>query len=301
MANIKKILSNPREYAIALLNSTAPFFPDKLFLKIKFWLRVGYPLDFKNPKTFNQKLQWLKLYGRTPQDTLLADKYAVKDIVAQKIGKQYVVPLIGVWDSVDDIDFSKLPQRFVMKVTHDSGGVYICKDKSSINIDEVKALFRDSVKRDFYAVSREKAYRKIPHKIIAEEYIEDDNGELNDYKFFCFNGEPKMLFVAEGRQKGEEFLTFDFFDMDFNHLPFLNGHPNANHVIEKPAAFEKMKELAAILSKGMPHVRIDFYAIGEKVYFGEFTFSHFGGMTPFEPVEWDYKIGEWLNLGINKK
>ena len=301
ISKIKKIILTPKEYAIALLNRCAFLFPDKLFLKLKFRLRVGYKLDLKHPVTYNQKIQWLKLYGRCSEDTRLADKLEVKEIGADKIGREHVVPLLGSWDNVEDIDFASLPNRFVLKVTHDSGGVFVCKDKSNLDYDEVRRLFKTSLERDFYLVSREKAYRNIPHRIIAEEYIEDDNGTLKDYKFFCFNGEPKILFIADGRQKGEEYVTFDFYDMNFNHLPIINGHPNASVEQECPKTFEKMKQLAAILSKGIPHVRVDLYEVGDKVYFGEYTFSHWGGMTPFSPIEWDYRMGEWINLDLVKK
>lgn len=273
--------------------------PDKVYLHIKYYCRMGKCLHLRNPQTFSEKVQWLKLYGRRPIDTILSDKYAVKEQISKMIGSQYVIPLIGVWVKFDDIDFDKLPNQFVLKCTHDSGGIVVCKDKSQLDIEKARRVISRGLDRDFYVFSREKAYKNIPRRVIAEEYKEDKStGELRDYKFFCFNGEPKLLFVASDRQvKGEE-TKFDFFDMDYNHLPFTNGHPNAEVPPLKPVCFEEMKEIAAKLSKGIPHVRVDLYEVNGKVYFGEMTYSHWGGMTPFEPEEWDYKLGSWIHLPL---
>lgn len=288
-----------RRVLLAILERVAPVVPvpDKLYLRIKYYCRMGKNLNLRNPQTYNEKLQWLKLYGRRPIDTTLSDKYAVKEYIEKTIGKQYVIPLLGVWDKFDDIDFRKLPNQFVLKCTHDSGGVVICKDKSSFDIDAARKLIERGMKHDFYVYSREIAYKDIPRRIIAEEYREDSKtGELRDYKFFCFDGEPKALFIASDRQvKGEE-TKFDFFDMDYKHLPFTNGHPNASVWPEKPLCFDEMKRLAAKLSAGIPHVRVDFYEVDGKVYFGEMTYSHWGGMTPFNPEEWDYTFGSWIKL-----
>ena len=276
--------------------------PDKTYLRIKYYLRMGRRLNLNNPTAFTEKLQWLKLYGRRPIDTVLSDKYAVKEYIAKTIGEQYVIPLLGVWDRFEDIDFDALPNQFVLKCTHDSGGILVCKDKTQLDIEEIKKKFNRSLKTDYYVYSRERAYKNIPRRIIAEEYKEDSKTkELRDYKFFCFDGVPKLLFVASDRQvKGEE-TKFDFFDMDYNHLPFINGHPNAKELPEKPSRFEEMKELAAKLSKDIPHVRVDFYEVDGRVFFGEMTYSHWGGMTPFEPEEWDYTIGSWIKLPqVNK-
>lgn len=274
---------------------------DKLFLKVKFRLLMGYWPNFKNPRTFNEKIQWLKIYGRTNDDLILTDKYLVKKYIEDKIGKQYVIPLLGVWDKPEDVDFDSLPSRFVIKCNHNSGGIYVCKDKTKIDIEKIRNRLRNGLKADYYVCSREHAYKGIPRKIIAEEYMEDnETKELRDYKFFCFNGEPRIMFIASGRSQGEEAVTFDFFDMDYNHLPFTNGHPNAKIPPQKPDCFEEMKRLASVLAKGKPHVRIDFYEVNGKVFFGEFTFSHWGGMKPFEPEEWDYKLGEMITLPIKK-
>lgn len=292
-----------RRYCNSIIDRLTPVIPipDKVYLRIKFYCRMGKRLNLKNPQTFNEKLQWLKLYGRRPIDTVLSDKYAVKEYIAKTIGEQYVIPLIGVWDKFEDIDFDKLPNQFVLKCTHDSGGIVVCKDKNKLDIDSARKMFNKSLKTDYYVYSREKAYRDIPRRIIAEEYREDSKtGELRDYKFFCFDGEPKALFIATDRQTDGEETKFDFFDMHYNHLPFTNGHPNAPIPPEKPVCFEEMKELASKLSKGIPHVRVDFYEVDGQVYFGEMTYSHWGGMRPFEPEEWDYTFGSWIKIPIDK-
>ena len=271
--------------------------PDELYLKFMYRAKIGKKLNLKNPQTFNEKLQWLKLYNRKPEYIIMADKYAARDYIANTIGVEYLIPLLGVWDKFEDINFNSLPDKFVLKPTHTSGNIFICKDKSKINFHLLKKEVKTWLNKDYYWLHREWPYKGIPHKIIAEKYMNDDStNELRDYKFFCFNGEPKILFVATERQvKGEE-VKFDFFDMSYKHLDIKNGHPNATIIPEKPINFEKMKELAKILSKDNPHVRVDFYEVNEKIYFGELTFYHFSGIVPFQPEEWDYKLGEWIKI-----
>ena len=297
ITKFRHFIDHPRAIILARFERIAPIVPDKLYLHIKYYLRMGKRLNLRHPVTYNEKIQWLKLYARRPIDTTLSDKYAVKEYIAKTIGERYVIPLIGVWDKFDDIDFDKLPNQFVLKCTHDSGGVVICKDKSLFDVEEARKVINRGLKNDYYVFSRERAYRDIPRRIIAEEYREDSKTkELRDYKFFCFNGEPKALFIASDRQANGEETKFDFFDMDYNHLPFTNGHPNASVLPEKPSCFEEMKSLAAKLSEGIPHVRVDFYEVNGQVYFGEMTYSHWGGMTPFEPEEWDIIFGDWIKL-----
>lgn len=281
-------------------HSPAYIFSDKTYLKLKFKKKMGYKLNLDNPQTYSEKLQWMKLYHHVPEYTQMVDKAESKDFVASKIGKQYIIPTLGIWDNFDDIDFSKLPDQFVLKTTHDSGGVVVCKDKSKLNIKDTKAILTFSQKRDYYKTSKEWPYKNVPHRILAEKYMEDETGELRDFKFFCFDGKVKALFIASDRFTPDEETKFDFFDENFNHLPFTNGHPNASHKIEKPQSFDEMKRLAEILSEGIPHVRVDFYNINGQIYFGEMTFFHWGGMKPFEPIEWDYKFGEWITLPEKK-
>ncbi len=300
---IKKIfdclIHNPRKLVAAGLVRIAKLFPDELYLKLLFRLRMGYKLNLDNPQTFCEKLQWLKLHNRKPEYTQMVDKYDAKRYVADIIGEEYIIPTIGVWDRVEDIDFDKLPNQFVLKCTHDSGGIVICKDKSQLDIAATKKLLRRGLKKNYYWQNREWPYKNITPRIICEQYMVDESGyELKDYKWFCFDGVAKALFIATDRGvKGEE-TKFDFYDTEFNHLPFTNGHPNASKEIKKPAGFEQMKQFASQLSKGQPHLRVDFYDINGKIYFGELTFYHWSGTMPFDPMEWDYTFGSWINLDI---
>ena len=271
--------------------------PDKTYLNIRFKKVFGRSVNWKDPKSYSEKLQWLKVYDRKPIYTTMVDKYEAKQYVAKKIGDEYIIPTLGVWDKVSDINFDALPDQFVLKCTHDSGGLVICPDKSKLDIDEAKKKLAHSLKQNFFWSGREWPYKNVKPRIIAEKYMVDESGyELKDYKFFCFDGEPKALFIASDRQVEGEETKFDFFDMEFNHLPFTNGHPNAPHPVKRPDSFEKMKELAATLSEDIPQLRVDFYDINGQIYFGELTFFHHSGLETFDPEEWDYKFGEWIKL-----
>ena len=273
---------------------------DELYLKIAYRARMRLKLNLEKPQRYNEKLQWLKLYNRRPEYTMMVDKYEVKKYVANIIGQEFIIPTLGVWDSFDDIDFSKLPEKFVLKCTHDSGGLIVCKNKETLDISAARTKINRCLKHSFFWGMREWPYKDVKPRVIAEQYMEDkQTGELRDYKFFCFGGEVKALFIATERMKGEE-TKFDFFDEQFNHLPFTNGHPNAEMMPQKPLRFEDMKILAEKLSKDIPHVRIDFYEVDGKVYFGEMTFFHWSGFTPFVPDTWDYKFGSWITLPQKK-
>ena len=269
---------------------------DKKYIQFLWKYRMNYPLNLDNPQTYNEKLQWLKLYNQNPSYTTMVDKYLVKDYVANIIGEEYIIPTLGVYESVEDIEFDTLPNQFVLKCTHDSGGLVICKDKSKLDILQARKKIRKSLNTDFYLLAREWPYKNVQRRVLAEQYMEDKvTQELRDYKFFCFNGKPEFLFIATGRQFQKE-PYFDFFDMDFNHLPFKHGHPNSPILPDKPKNFELMKQLSEKLSQGFAHLRVDLYEINGKVYFGELTFFHHSGMVPFEPQEWDFKYGELIKL-----
>ena len=274
--------------------------PDKIYLSLKYYKAFGRWPNWKNPQTFSEKLQWLKLYDRKPVYTTLVDKFAVKRYVADTIGEEYVIPTLGVWDKPEDIEWDKLPNRFVLKTTHGGGneGVVICRNKSTFDRDKAIRLLNESLKTDLYIVWREWPYKNVPKRVIAEEYIEPrpDIKDLANYKFFCFDGKVKGLFVATERQNPNEEVKFDFFDAEFNHLPFRQGHDHARITPKKPENFELMKKTAEQLSKGMHHVRVDLYDLGGKVLFGELTLFHFSGMVPFEPEEWDKRFGDMLTL-----
>lgn len=271
---------------------------DKKYLQKKFKLVFGYDLDLDNPRTFNEKLQWLKLYDRNPEYTIMVDKYRVRKYISEKIGEEYLIPLLGVWDSPDEIDFDKLPDQFVLKCNHNSGiGMCICRNKSELDINKVKSELRKGLKENYYWGGREWPYKDVPKKIIAEKYMEDKNiGALNDYKIFCFDGKAKFMFVATERQNKDTETKFDFYDMDFNHLPFTNGHPNSKAEIKCPSMLQEMKNIAEILSQNIPHLRVDLYEINGRIYFGELTFSHWSGFVPFDPKEWDFKFGDLIKL-----
>jgi hypothetical protein len=211
-----------------------------------------------------------------------------------------IIPTLGVWDSFEQIDFSSLPGQFVLKCTHDSGGLVICKDKSMLDIEAARRKINRSLSTNYYKWGREWPYKDVKPRIIAEEYMVDESGyELKDYKFFCFDGIPKAMFIATDRGVENTETKFDFYDMDFKHLPFTNGHENSQKELRCPDTFEEMKRLAGLLSRGIPHVRVDFYDINGIVYFGELTFAHWSGMVPFKPDEWDYIFGEWIKLPDN--
>lgn len=268
--------------------------PDEQFIRLQYALKMKKDLNLDNPKTFNEKLQWLKLYDRNPLYTKLVDKYTVREFVADRIGEEYLIPLYGVYEDYDAIDFNALPESFVLKMTHTSGGVYVTQNKEKIDHEKWREEMDAWLHSNYYWVHREWPYKNVPPRIIAEKFMVDESGtDLKDYKFFCFDGEPKMLFI--GSQRATD-LRFDFFDMNFNHLPVQQQTKNSDRDLKKPKGFDKMVELARELSQGIPHVRVDFYDINGQIYFGELTFYHNGGHEPFTPDSFDYKLGELLTL-----
>lgn len=278
-----------------LLEAFTFFIPDKLYLSIIYFLIFRKKLNLKSPTTYNEKLQWLKLNDRNPLYTVLVDKYAVKEYMRTLIGDDYILPTIAVYENVDEIDLNKLPNSFVLKTTHDSGGVIICKNKNTFDIESASKFLDSRLKRNFYYSWREWPYKNVKPRIIAEKYIDDLDG-VDDYKFFCFNGKVKYLFIATERQSEKEETKFDFYDRNFNHLPFTNGHPNSNKVLQKPKTYDKMISLAEKISKGIPHVRVDLYTVNEKIFFGEMTFYHWSGLKPFNPEKWDIIFGDEIDL-----
>jgi len=293
---IRTFVKKPRVLLIKFVQFLSPIFGDKCYIKLMFRLRAGYCLNLTNPQTFNEKLQWLKLYYRTPEQTKMVDKYAVKSYVNEKIGEEYTIATLGVWDSFDDIDFNLLPNKFVLKTTHDQGGVVVCIDKATFNYAQAKTKLTYHLKRNFYLKFREWPYKNVKPRIIAEEFIGDGEMDLKDYKFYCFNGKAKILFIASGR--GGRQTNFDFYDIDFNHLDIKRPNTVQSKEGNKiPENYRKMVELAETLSGNFPHVRVDFYNLEGKIYFGELTFYTGSGMKPFYPKKWDYTFGSWIDLG----
>lgn len=249
------------------------------------------------PSTFNEKLQYLKLYDRKPEYTIMVDKYRVRDYIAEKIGAEYLIPLVGVWDSPDQIDFDALPNQFAMKCNHNSGlGMCICTDKAKLDVSKVKRELRRGLKQDYYLTGREWPYKDVPRKIIAEQFMKSDAGGLTDYKIHCFNGEPKIVLVCKDRFT-ETGLTEDFFSAQWEHLDIRRPkHPNASKPIPQPEELPQLLSLARVLSKDILFLRVDFYIIEHRIYFSELTFFPASGFEKFVPEKWDEILGDWLAL-----
>lgn len=273
---------------------------DEEYLKRKYKACMGKELNLSSPKAFNEKLQWLKLHDRKPEYTMMVDKYAVRKYIADTIGEEYLIPLLGVWDNPDDIDFDSLPNQFVLKCNHNSGlGMCICKDKSNLNIEKVKNDLRKGLKQDYYLTCREWPYKDVPRKIVCEKYMTDSRtNDLYDYKFFCFGGEVKCFKVDYDR-----FIEHhaNYFDKNGNILPFGEADlpPIYDKNIKMTKNLEKMCELAEKLTAGKPFLRADFYDVEGKIYFGELTFYPASGMGKFTDDSWDECLGKWLKLSNN--
>lgn len=267
---------------------------DSQYLKFVYRIEQKEKLNLVNPVSFTQKLQYLKLYDRNPEYTKLVDKLAVKDYVSDIIGKEHVIKTINSWDNANKINFKELPDKFVLKVTHDSGGLVICKDKSKLDIKKTRKMLSKALKFNYFRYSREWPYKNVPRKILCEEYMQDSKTEdLVDYKFYCFNGEPKFLYFSRYEHQENEELSF--FTLDWQLAPFQRkNHKMLTIMPEKPDCFDEMIQIASKLSKNIPFVRVDLYVINQKIYFGEMSFFPASGMAKFYPEEWNNKIGEWI-------
>lgn len=289
---------NPKNLIILLMQKNIIKISDEKFLKLLYKMKFKKELDLNNPKTFNEKIQWLKLYDRKDKYTIMSDKHAAKEYVSKIIGKEYIIPTIGVWEKFEDIDFSKLPEEFVLKCTHDSGTVIICKDKSKLNLKKIRKKINKNLKRKYYYTGREWPYKNIKPKIIIEKYLKDSK-EPKDYKFMCFNGKVKCSFVCSNR-RGKDGLKVDFYDLQWNKMPFERHYPNSKEDIKKPKNFNLMIKLAEKLSFGIPFLRVDFYEINGRVYFGELTFFPGSGFEEFTPAKYDRILGDMLELPSKK-
>lgn len=269
---------------------------DKTYLKIAYRIKMGKKLELDNPITFNEKLQWLKLYDRRSEYTMMVDKYEVKKWIAEQIGEEYIIPTLGVWNHFDEIDFDKLPNQFVLKCTHDSGGLVICRDKKTFNKSAARKKIETCLKHNFFWGQREWPYKNVKPRIIAEKYMEDyvtEEPVLTDYKFFCFNGIPKIMYVSNDKGTNP---TTDFFDMNFKRLNMHMKDPNSNKSIQKPVCFDIMKIFAEKLSCRVSNLRVDFYVINGKPYIGELTFFHMSGFAHIYPEKWEKILGDWIDL-----
>lgn len=289
---IKHLFTQTDHTLLVALISTCKYWPDKLYISLYYRLTFHRKLNWKNPQTFNEKLSWLKLYGRNDQYTRMADKYEVKQFVAERIGKEYVVENYVLTDSWDKIDFAKLPNQFVIKCTHDSGGAFVCRNKATFDHEGTRQIVEHNFQRNYFYPCREWPYKNIKPRIIVDRFLDDHTGnELRDYKWWCFNGVPAYMYCTI---KGKDVFE-NFYDMDFQPVAIDHGFPRHQPEFERPTNFELMKELAAKLSKDIPFVRVDFFDVDGNVYFGEFTFYDWAGLRPFGG-DWDEKLGGLINL-----
>ncbi len=296
LKKIMDFIKSPLKIFIFLNNRKILVLSDEKYLKVYYKSIFHKKLNLDNPVTFNEKLQWLKIHDKNPQYSKMVDKYETKTYTAEIIGKKYIIPTLGIYDRFEDIDFEKLPNQFVIKCTHDSGGVLICKDKNRFNVKDARKKVNKSLKRDFYNCGREWPYKNVKPRIIIEEYIIDKSiNELQDYKFFCFNGKTKFFKIDFNR-----FIEHhaNYYDTNCKLLPFGEKTclPDYNKKIEIPSNIYKMIELAERLSKDIPFVRVDFYNVNGQILFGEMTFYPAAGFGKFEPEEWDRKLGDMLDL-----
>ena len=301
LTRIKKIKRLLGKNTIALFYRSLGFLSDKAFIKLIYRLRMGKKLNLENPQTFTEKLQWLKLYDHNPQYCQMANKLQMRDFVKSKIGEGYTVKVLGIYDSWAQIDFAKLPKAFVLKTTHDSGSYVICKDKDSLSVKQIKEAKKKinrSLRRNYYKTTREWQYKNIKPQIIVEEFLDDGQNNLTDYKFFCFNGKCEFLYIMEEASSAP---TQVILDANFNRLPFRMDDEPSETMPQKPACLEEMLSYAQKLSQGIPFLRVDMYLVNDKIYIGELTFYHYGGYIPFNPPEWDLKLGKKLDLGLVKK
>lgn len=279
-----------------IIQSVLNHLPDEAYLKLKYRVRMGKALNLKDPKTFNEKLQWLKLHDRKPEYATMVDKAAAKDYVAGKIGSQYIIPTLGVWDKFEDIDFDALPEKFVLKCTHDSGGLVICRDKAALDREAARQKIEKSLKNNYFYHGREWPYKNVKPRILAEEYVSDEHGYLVDYKFFCFNGEPDSVMVCVERETGNP--KFYFFDRDWQlvRCNVRGKEAPEDFTLRKPEKLDIMFSLAQQLSEGLPYARVDLYNVDGNIYFGELTFFPSSGFDPNILPETDAYWGEKIVL-----
>lgn len=293
-----KLVVNMKSINSIIYNALSLFLPDKQFLTILFRRKMGYNLPWNNPQTYNEKLQWLKLYNRRPEYTMMVDKIEVKNWVAKMIGEEYIIPTLAVWSRAEEIDFSELPDRFVIKCNHNSGlGMFICKDKSKMDTQKVKTEVKKGLQENYYRLNREWPYKNVKRLVFAEKFMQDGNQvSLNDYKVMCFDGKVKLIELHEGRFTEEH--TQAFYDRDWNKTSITQGDYGliSNKNVERPALLDEMVRLSEILSAGIPHVRVDWYIINNHLYFGEMTFFDGSGLTPWDRTEDDLLLGSWITL-----
>lgn len=300
MLSLNTYIKEPRKLFISLLMKIGVFIPDKRYLFLLYYLETGKQLNLKSPRAFGEKMQWLKLYDRQSEYTVMVDKYTVKDYVANIIGKEYIIPTVGLWEGPEKIDFESLPNQFVLKTTHGGGscGVLICKDKSHLDKAKIVKYFKKAWKQNIYKSFREWPYKDVPKRIIAEKYLESEDGVLDDYKVLCFSGKAKLIEYHANRFGPNH--TQDFYDTNWNKTSLSQGGFNtvSNLVVDRPICLERMLELSESLAKGIPMCRIDWYIANQKLYFGEITFFDASGFEPFDREEDEIMLGSWIDLSL---
>lgn len=294
-----QILLSPKAMCSRFMWHTAKYWPDKLYCQMLSWIITGHGIDLKNPVTYNDKLNWLKLYYHKPEFTTMVDKYAVKQYVSEIIGAEYVIPAYGVYPSFDSIDFEKLPNKFMLKCTHDSGSFAICRDKGSFNMDDARQRLEKGLNRTYYYINREWPYKNCPPRIVAEELVEELSHPetVIEYKVTTCNGKVKFITVCTGEAHGPvKGRTNDHFDVNWNPLDFVVVFDHAKGPVKKPKDLQKLIEMSEKLSEGTPYLRVDWYDINDKLLFGELTFYTWGGTCKFIPWKWNKIIGDWITL-----
>ena len=291
----RKIIKTYKKY-FTVSHPETYILSDKSFVKKLYKERIGKKINFSHPKTFCEKQNWMKIYDRKPIYTVMVDKYLARDFVAERIGDEYLVPLLGVWNNANDIDFSSLPDKFVLKCNHKSD-VTICTDKAKIDEEKIKEKLNEQLKLDYYIRKREWPYKNIPRKIICEKYMENTDGtEPLEYKVLCFNGIPEYVLVISGRF-GDKEMTIDTYDMEWNYTDLINGDcPLSGNIFKKPEYLNEIYQISKKLSENTPFLRVDFNFWNNRLYFGELTFFDAAGFEHYKPEIWNYKLGSMINL-----
>ena len=298
MSKIRTFIENPQYFITSpAAKGWLNWVPDSLYLKVLYRVIMGRKLNLRNPREYNEKLQWLKLNDRKPEYSTMVDKYEVRGYIEDLLGDKYLIPCLGIYDSVDDIDIDALPDRFVLKCTHDSGSVEICKDKSSFDIEGARHRLSQAMKRNYYATYREWPYKSVKPRIIAEGYLEGDGGDLKDYKVMCFNGDAKIIEVHENRFVEGKVHTQTFYDREWEIVPLTQVETvTVDRPGERPRQLDEILRLSELIAKDMYHARIDWYIEGDKIYFGEITFYDGSGFESFSTPEMERMLGDMINL-----
>ena len=296
--NFFETILNPRQVALVFMVKTSKWWKDETYVQILHWLRIGKKMDLKNPKTYNEKCNWMKLHYHHPLFTKMVDKYEAKKIVAEKIGEEHVVKCYGVWNHFDEIDFNKLPKQFVLKCTHDSGSVCVVKDKETMDKDAIRMKMEKGLKRYYFLQERGWPYKDVKPRILAEEYIPSlGKPESIEWKLSCFDGEVKFSTRCGGiAHQALKLRSNDHYDRSWNRMEWYAYYEPTDQDYPKPPFIEELIKYSEQLSQGIPYLRVDWYVVDNKIFFGEFTFYTWAGFCKFIPEEWNNTLGNWITL-----